>query len=337
MFLNNPIRIYVSEDGAKLPIGGAEPVKATAALTPVEEVEKPVVTEPAEPEIKAEESVAAESAASEVKVEEPVAEPVASEVKTEEPVAAEPVASEVKAEEPAAEPVVSDVKTEDLSTAKYTEAELMAEEQATKDVESEAKAIQPAVTESDKSEDEVVQTVSDEEVCPVCEEKHPSVEVEDNKYTLAFTAGDIVLDMGCDSSTIDILKAKGCKVIDGSSTVKMCKMAGEFGRISLSNLIFRELRETAQYAGIIARDSINHLNDSQLTDMFTLMADNLRPNGVVYASFGLGDFAGKRDGVYCTDLTEEKLNSLVTASGALTVVKTAVNSDNNELNVILRK
>ena len=306
MFLNNPIRIYVSEDGAKLPIGGAEPAKATTVLASEEEkVEKPVVTEPAEPEIKAEESVAAESAASEVKVEEPVAEPAASEVKTEESVA-------------------SEIKTEDLSTAKYTEAELMAEEQ-------------PAVTEPDKSEDEVVQTVSDEEVCPVCEEKHPSVEVEDNKYTLAFTAGDIVLDMGCDSSTVDILKAKGCKVIDGSSTVKMCKMAGEFGRISLSNLIFRELRETAKYAGIIARDSINHLNDSQLTDMFTLMADNLRPNGVVYASFGLGDFAGKRDGVYCTDLTEEKLNSLVTASGALTVVKTAVNSDNNELNVILRK
>ena len=114
-----------------------------------------------------------------------------------------------------------------------------------------------------------------------------------------------ILDFGCGSGRdTRYFLNRGFQVdaVDGSS--EMCRIAGEYTRIPVRQMLFQELDTVDSYDGIWACASILHLSRSELTDVFYRMAAALRKNGMIYASFKYGSFEGERNWRYFTDFTE---------------------------------
>ncbi|HAZ06693.1 MAG TPA: hypothetical protein DCY58_11660 [Acetobacterium sp.] len=87
-----------------------------------------------------------------------------------------------------------------------------------------------------------------------------------------------------------------------------------------------------------------HVPYDELTEIFLLIDQALKPGGVLYASFKYGDFEGQRNGRYFTDLTEVRLMTVLKPINHFEIVETFVTDDVRSghesvkwLNVIARK
>ena len=66
----------------------------------------------------------------------------------------------------------------------------------------------------------------------------------------------------------------------------------------------------AEFEGIWASSSLLHVPSDELAEVLNLLKEALKDNGVFYASFKCGNFEGKRNGRYFTDLTFESAENL---------------------------
>ncbi|MCI9083269.1 MAG: class I SAM-dependent methyltransferase [Lachnospiraceae bacterium] len=176
-----------------------------------------------------------------------------------------------------------------------------------------------------------------------------TVSVEFTKMQKQFLSklrkGSHVLDFGCGSGRdVKYFLEQGYKVnaIDGS--IELCKLASKYTGIEVKHMLFQELAEVDKYDGIWACSSILHLPVAELVDVIKKMRTALKENGIIYTSFKYGTFAGKRNGRFFTDMTEETFAGILSKIKGLEVEEQWVTADvrpgrgeERWLNLILRK
>ena len=158
-------------------------------------------------------------------------------------------------------------------------------------------------------------------------------------------SGGSILDFGCGSGRdAKYFLFKGYQVDATDGSVELCKKASEFLGVQVKQLLFNELDEMEKYDGIWACASILHVEKKELPDVLQKMANAVKSNGVLYASFKYGDFEGEVNGRYFTHLTEETFAELIEGIPKLINEKLWITNDvraerGNEqwLNIILRK
>ena len=137
-----------------------------------------------------------------------------------------------------------------------------------------------------------------------------------------------VLDFGCGSGrdTKCFLEA-GFRVdaVDGSE--ELCTAASEYSGVKVRCMDFFELDAEEQYDGIWACASVLHVEKDRLPELFRIMADALKPGGVMYLSFKYGDFSGTREGRHFTDLTEKSFKELLTRFKDLSIEEEWISED----------
>ena len=158
-------------------------------------------------------------------------------------------------------------------------------------------------------------------------------------------AGAAILDFGCGSGRdTKYFLSQGYQVdaVDGSA--ELCRLAGEYTGVNVKNMLFHELAEVERYDGIWACSSILHLPPEELADVMRKMVIALKYNGIIYASFKYGTFAGERNGRYFTDMTEDafadflkQIKNIKIEEKWITSDVRPVRSEEKWLNLILRK
>ena len=79
--------------------------------------------------------------------------------------------------------------------------------------------------------------------------------------------------------------------------------------VSLCDVLSLERRE--ELDGAWAQASLLHLNEEELSLAFRKIRDSLKDGGILYASFRIGEGNSREEGRYYTNMTKEKLLSLL--------------------------
>ena len=136
-----------------------------------------------------------------------------------------------------------------------------------------------------------------------------------------------ILDAGCGSGR-DAKKFEdlGYEVtaIDGSK--KMCELASKYSGIDVKHMQFQEIEFADEFDGIWASASLLHVPSSQIDMVLNKLKKSLKDEGIIYASFKLGDFEGERNGRYFNDLTEDTARDLFKKNG-FEIIKTWLTND----------
>lgn len=166
-----------------------------------------------------------------------------------------------------------------------------------------------------------------------------------DRFLKYLQVGVHILDLGCGSGRdAKVFLEKGYQItaIDGSSAC--CKLAADYIDQEVLCRTFKQLSFTEEFEGIWASASLLHVPYDELTEIFLLIDQALKPGGVLYASFKYGDFEGQRNGRYFTDLTEVRLMTVLKPINHFEIVETFVTDDVRSghesvkwLNVIARK
>ncbi len=157
--------------------------------------------------------------------------------------------------------------------------------------------------------------------------------------------GNKVLDFGCGSGRDSrAFLGMGYQVtsIDGSS--QLCEIASQLIGQEVIHIEFKDVEYTNEFHGIWACASVLHVQESELSNILSIMKKALITNGVIYISFKYGNFSGERNGRYFNDMTEEKLAEVLKECADLEIVETWITGDVREnrqnemwLNAILHK
>lgn len=154
-----------------------------------------------------------------------------------------------------------------------------------------------------------------------------------------------ILDFGCGSGrdTKYFLDA-GMHVDATDGSEELCRLASEYTRIPVRQMLFEELDAKAQYDGIWACSSILHLSQESLKDVLRKMIAALKEKGIIYTSFKYGTFEGERNGRFFTDFTEETFWEFVADVDGIRIEEMWITGDvrpgrgdERWLNLILRK
>ena len=116
-----------------------------------------------------------------------------------------------------------------------------------------------------------------------------------------------ILDFGCGSgrdSKFFIEKGYTVRAIDGSK--ELCKLASKYIGQKVD-----ELNDESMYDGIWACSSILHVEREQLPDILRKMIRAIKEDGVIYASFKIGDKEIVQDGKYYNYITKEVFEDML--------------------------
>lgn len=133
-----------------------------------------------------------------------------------------------------------------------------------------------------------------------------------------------ILDFGCGSGRDSLAFAqKGYRVLGlDPCEAFVTHLQQESEARGLTEQLQARLGDVAALAnerfdGIWACASLLHLPLDVLPHVLARLAQTLNPDGVLYASFKRGDFAGERHGRYFTDLQPEALQALIAGTPGL--------------------
>ena len=115
------------------------------------------------------------------------------------------------------------------------------------------------------------------------------------------------------------------EAVDGSE--ELCSIASAYTGIPVKKMLFNELDAQNQYDGIWACASILHLPKTDLADVLRRIEEALKPQGILYASFKYGDYAGLRNGRYFTDFTEGSLKAFWSQATSMQVFDLWITQD----------
>lgn len=138
-----------------------------------------------------------------------------------------------------------------------------------------------------------------------------------DRFLKYIPSGGKILDLGCGSGrdTKCFLEA-GYQVTAIDASQELCLKATEYTGINVRCTRFEELNDVKEYDGVFACASLLHVQEGDLPDIMTKINKALKQQGVLYASFKYGDFAGERDGRYFHDMNEVSVEELfITVSG----------------------
>jgi len=154
-----------------------------------------------------------------------------------------------------------------------------------------------------------------------------------------------IMDLGCGPGRDSkYFLDKGYRVLSIDGAQEFCKLASQLTGQDVLCQTFENIDFTEKFDGIWACASILHVPMSRLPKVIANISRALKKGGYFYASFKYGEYEGKRNGRYFTDMTEERFVKLIETFGELEIVETMVTGDvrvgrENEkwLNVVVRK
>lgn len=157
--------------------------------------------------------------------------------------------------------------------------------------------------------------------------------------------GAHVLDLGCGSgrdTKYFISQGYFVEAVDGSK--QLCQLASKLTGIEVKHMVFQDMEYKNAFEGVWACASLLHVPKGELRQIFLKIADALRQNGILYASFKYGNFEGERNGRCFTDMNQEGLKSLIEDIPELEIKEIHLSGDVRQgrdkeqwLNVILQK
>ena len=121
-----------------------------------------------------------------------------------------------------------------------------------------------------------------------------------------------ILDCGCGSgrdSKFFLEQGYQVEALDASEA--LCGRASRYTGLEVRHQAFQDIDDIAIYDGIWACASLLHVSAEELPMVLRRLRDALKPQGVLYMSFKLGDFEGMKNGRYFTNLTEKALEALL--------------------------
>ena len=128
--------------------------------------------------------------------------------------------------------------------------------------------------------------------------------------------GARILDLGCGSGRDTLaFRDLGYDVVAVDGSEGMCRVAERNTGMLVRRLMFSDLDYESEFDGVWACASLLHLPTDQLVEVMKKVRKALKPGGVLYVSFKEGEFSGKRDGRFYTDLTEDGVRELVKEPG----------------------
>lgn len=166
-----------------------------------------------------------------------------------------------------------------------------------------------------------------------------------NRFLKHIPPDGLILDFGCGSGRDTKAFADAgynAVALDGSQA--LCVRAHGLTHQPVICCQFQNYKAVSKFDGIWACASLLHLTEEELLPVLEELEKSLKTGGVLYTSFKYGDFSGERNGRWFTDMTEEKLEQLVSLFADLARVEQWVSADarperQNEkwLNVIYQK
>ena len=133
-----------------------------------------------------------------------------------------------------------------------------------------------------------------------------------NRFLMLLPKEAYILDFGCGSgrdSKYFIEHGYRVTAIDGSQG--MCDLASKYIGQPVRCMRFDELEEKSTYDGIWACSSILHVTREELPSILKKMLRALKEDGVIYASFKLGDKELVQDNKYYNYITLSILEKLL--------------------------
>lgn len=154
-----------------------------------------------------------------------------------------------------------------------------------------------------------------------------------------------ILDLGCGSGRDSkAFLEKGFKITAMDGSKEMCQIASKYLGQKVIHKRFNELNDENVYDAVWACASLLHVPSTELQDIMKRIDKALKLEGFLYVSFKYGDFEGKRNGRYFTDMTEAKLKSILEPFKGLEIIEVEITSDVREgreeekwLNAIMKK
>ncbi|MEZ8990571.1 class I SAM-dependent methyltransferase [Vibrio breoganii] len=166
------------------------------------------------------------------------------------------------------------------------------------------------------------------------------------KFLPLIPTGGRILDAGCGSGRDSkAFLDKGFQVDAFDASAELTKLATELTGLEVTQTTFLEFQsEPATYDGIWACASLLHVPEEELSPTFLHLSNYLKPSGVMYCSFKLGDSELDRNGRFFRDLNLEQLENALETTHVLKVKRWWETSDlrpgrENEkwLNAVLEK
>lgn len=155
----------------------------------------------------------------------------------------------------------------------------------------------------------------------------------------------ILLDAGCGSGRDALyFKKLGFDVHAMDASPELVNIASHHLNQPVALKTFAEINDVNTFDGIWCCASLLHVPDSELAQIFSVLATALKTQGVLYVSFKYGEGMRTHNGRTFTDLNEQGLTALVQPIANLNVHKTWITGDQRKgreneqwLNAILIK
>lgn len=149
-----------------------------------------------------------------------------------------------------------------------------------------------------------------------------------SRFTAMLSAGGRILDLGCGSGrdSLAFLRAGfDVDAVDGSK--QMVEAAKSLTGLDVVQVLFDEYEPDGLYDGVWACSSLLHVASGDLPCIIEKYSKALKPNGVFYLSFKLGNYEGMRNGRWFTDLDEESFRELISMIDCLEISEIGVTAD----------
>ena len=153
-----------------------------------------------------------------------------------------------------------------------------------------------------------------------------------------------ILDIGCGSGrdTLYFLK-QGFKVEAFDYSENLVALATKHTGIPVAFKSFYDLADDGRFDGIWACASLLHCDRDRLPEVFSKIITALKPHGIFYASFKLGDLDRIKEGRAFTDLSQAQAKILLNHFDNILLLEQWISSDNRSdrndewLNIIIQK
>jgi SAM-dependent methyltransferase len=140
--------------------------------------------------------------------------------------------------------------------------------------------------------------------------------------------GGHILDVGCGSGRDALaFQRRGFRVTAIDASSEIARLASERTGQAVEVLRAQDLTYDNSFDGIWACASLLHVPSGEMDNVFARLTRALRPGGICYMSFKLGEFEKVRNGRLFNDYTEARLRQVIERHSLLALLRVWLTED----------